>query len=232
VGDFQGHPFRGNQYTGGVQPKVDIVAPNKQKLARAAQAKMSVDDAQRRLHALGIDLPKDLKIIITDHASQAGYDFQGSTAIAGTSLDGKTILMNVGANIRSNITFDLTDKYWSHRADAQRALHGKGIHSTRDVDHAMIHEVGHALFKDNSRIGLLWSTETNIQLRAAAAASAKKVAGSVSKYAMENPHEFIAETFTRGVVTGNKDVSDDVVALYTNLGGPRPDVVFRGRSGR
>jgi hypothetical protein len=55
----------------------------------------------------------------------------------------------------------------------------------------------------------------------------KKTARKVSRYAAENPHEFVAETFTKGAITGAK-FPKDVQTLYIELGGPHPDVVFRG----
>jgi len=207
----------------------------KQKQARAKQAELSVVRGRKLLKDLGMDVD-DVRVIVTDDlGSGLSGDFYAPDIIGvheQSWLGGKSrIMLNVGT------------RYFDRVFENQKELHASGLHSTGHKDHAIIHEMGHELHNQleqqkftgvwHKRSAGTWNQAGSRQApndyeRAnQLAAESKKVARTVSRYAAQNPHEFVAEVFTAGVLKKTK-FSDEVQVLYDELNGPHPDKVFGG----
>jgi hypothetical protein len=77
----------------------------------------------------------------------------------------------------------------------------------RDV---VVHEMGHALQTTEGPDGFARTL--------AAVKAYESVAGRVSQYAVKDPGEFVAETFT--ALYAGETVAPDILAIYRDLGGP------------
>lgn len=106
------------------------------------------------------------------------------------------------------------DDYWAYPKMIADYQHQIGRWSTRHKFHALIHEAGHLAHFHASPT--LYDSLLGQSLTAAESALAAKI----SRYAMENPREFVAETFAV-LATGGK-VDPDVLSLYLSLGGRQP----------
>ena len=222
---------------GGGPPVVkDIKLPNKQKEARTKQAEESVDRSRKLLGDLGIDV-SDVNVTLSDRMPRG----IAADAIGFSDRYSKNVTMNVGT------------RYYARVYDNQKELGKSGMHSTGNKDHAVVHELSHQLHRKSLRQGEKDLEGVSLQDRKTTVDGAtiyrqaprsedswdwqagdmhkgalmRKTARKVSRYAAENPHEFVAETFTKGAITGAKFPAD-VQSLYIQAGGPHPEIVFRG----
>lgn len=103
--------------------------------------------------------------------------------------------------------------------------------SSGHADATLHHELGHAAHAKSSGLDPVthekfFSKWESMGFRQSNLAEVKRIAKSVSTYAMESPHEFVAEVISG--VLGGKSYGPDVWSLYIALAGPE---IKGGRKG-
>lgn len=179
------------------------------KSANYAQSLDIGNDVNKALDMLkkrGLPVPEHVHVnagLFAKWQQQLGVPTDEPSALSVSKATGETYLI-----INPN------DPYWSNLQIVADYQYEQGVWSTNHKFHAVIHESGHAAHYQSAPT--LYASLKGTALTE----DETIIAAKVSKYATDDPLEFVAETFSI-LATGGK-VPADVVSLYTSLGGPIP----------
>jgi hypothetical protein len=112
------------------------------------------------------------------------------------------------------IVVNTSSRFWNDPAGSMRVEWASGFLVSDDPCAIVYHEIGHALHRRRYRLGLRWWSASSRKLRD----DELFVARRVSRYAMDDAGEFVAEVFA-GQLTGRL-FDDEVLHLYATLRGP------------
>jgi hypothetical protein len=118
-----------------------------------------------------------------------------------------------------------------------KQAYARKLLSTGEPRHVIVHELGHLHHARstthrrlmNGDIDVMLDRKTkDAQFRQSVLPRVKKHGAKVSRYAMSDPAEFVAEVFA-GTLQG-KTYDVDVMKLYRDLEGPTPGALLKGRA--
>jgi hypothetical protein len=191
----------------------------------------SVADAEQQLRELGVANVdyRDANLFTVNMINQVIFEmhFRGAELIPSVKTDSSWFDANFGLPARdipalfdhqaTALVINPNAEFWSSESVADRITTlavKEGYWATEDPLHPIRHEYGHFLHCHGSK---------PIYLRLAASPvwesrAQKQTARRVSRYAAQDPGEFVAETFV-GLFAG-KSYDEEVMALYKYFGGP------------
>lgn len=163
-----------------------------------------INEALARSKAWGGSLPKHVRLGSARGAAGA-WDANAGSVIAQYQSSTRTMLVDARAPVFS---------------DAKQAakLFKDGWFTTDRTYHSILHEVGHSTHDVRAAKQYLQLGGNTPQSRAALKAINELRDPALSRYALTDPREFIAEVFA-GQVEGAK-FRDQTMTLYRSLGGP------------
>lgn len=165
----------------------------------AHTAVLSMWDARRQLEEQGIKLPAS-HLILRDEGNQTGYAYSGGHG---------QISANTGFKGWQNFS---SMKYFINKD------YITGFHPTDDVRSVFVHEYGHTLHRD-SDVGIGEQKFRDLYHEGSIKGHSEFVPmRAVSRYAMQDRVEAVAETFA-GLVNG-KMYGKDTMDVYEKLNGP------------
>lgn len=221
LGDYEGHPFHGNQYTGG-----HTVESARDLLHEAGVRSVVIDDDPRTIdaavRAAAVIARMDREGYKRPRFFEARLESWGS----GTSADvyktpsgARKLTIHIpgaipeGADLDdvTRVAFTGTTKWYSETGEVRDVAQS----AVRSFDDVVVHEMAHVQRFDPPTF-----REAAEKLRPADlnVSRVRDAAASVSNYAAENSVEFVAEAFTR-LYRGEK-LSPEAQRLYDVLGGP------------
>jgi hypothetical protein len=132
-----------------------------------------------------------------------------------SSLDDDRTVANY-RDVGDRLAVNTTSRFWNDPVGSMKTEAESGFLVSDDPRAIVYHEIGHALHRRRYRFGWRWWSESSKAL----GDRNLSIAERVSRYAMEDTGEFIAEVFA-GLLCG-KTFDEEVLRLYRDLKGPEP----------
>jgi hypothetical protein len=110
---------------------------------------------------------------------------------------------------------------WGEMGNIMKKLRAHNVASTDHKLHPIVHELGHAFFREQLPMGVPPFKQLYEFANLPMPKNLKKtIEDEIGLYATDEPEEFVCEVFPLKLLGGNRRLSDSVENLYRMLGGP------------